>query len=104
MKKSVKFRFYEELNDFLPDNKKKVPFSHSFTGNPSVKDVIEAIGVPHTEVDLILVNQKPESFSYRLKDRDIISVYPVFESFNITDVTRLRNNSLRTTKFILDVH
>ena len=104
MLKTVKFRFYEELNDFLPDSKKKVLFPHSFTGSPSVKDVIEALGIPHTEVDLILVNQKSEPFSYRIKAGDIISVYPVFESLNISNVTRLRKNTLRDTKFILDVH
>jgi hypothetical protein len=41
------FRFYEELNDFLPPEQRKVPFSWSFHGNPSVKFAIEAMGVPH---------------------------------------------------------
>lgn len=53
------FRFYEELNDFLPLDKKKVAFLQPFDGTPSIKHVIEAIGAPHTEVDLILVNSQP---------------------------------------------
>jgi uncharacterized protein with PIN domain len=98
------FRFYEELNDFLPLEKKKEFFPYFFNGNPSVKDAIEALGVPHVEIDLILVNSLPVDFSYKLKNGDIVSVYPVFESFDITSVTHLRANPLREVKFILDVH
>ena len=98
------FRFYAELNDFLPRQKQFVTFPYSFFGNPSVKDAIEALGVPHTEVDLILINQKSVDFSYRLQESDFISVYPVFEMFDITTATRLRPAPLRVTKFILDVN
>ncbi len=104
MKKSATFRFYEELNDFLPAKRKKVAFVHIFTGNPSIKDVIESIGVPHVEVDMILVNSQPVDFKYRLKDHDEVSVYPVFETFEISGVSHLRKKPLRETKFILDVH
>jgi uncharacterized protein len=98
------FRFYEELNDFLPSGKRKTSFSFSFRGNPSIKHVIEELGVPHVEVDMILVNGNPVDFSYRLKRGDQISVYPVFESFDISNVQRLRAKPLRNPKFILDVH
>ena len=50
------FRFYEELNDFLSPERRKIAFDYAFNGTPSVKDCIEAIGVPHPEVDLILVD------------------------------------------------
>jgi len=104
MSKRAKFRFYEELNDFLPIDKKKSLFTYNFEGNPSVKDVIESIGVPHTEIDLILVNSQSVTFSYHLQDGDVISVYPVFESMNISNVTHLREKALREPKYILDVH
>jgi hypothetical protein len=55
-RRSAQFRFYEELNDFLPMNQRRRTFSYEFSGKPSVKDIVEAIGVPHTEIDLILVN------------------------------------------------
>jgi len=102
--KSAFLRFYEELNDFLPKEKKKTSFSCTFSGNPSVKDLIESHGVPHVEVDLILVNGKPVTFSYKVNDEDNISVYPVFESLDITGVTHLRQKPLRNVKFILDEH
>jgi uncharacterized protein with PIN domain len=98
------FRFYEELNDFLPQARRKIRFVYNFAGNPSIKDAIEAIGVPHPEIDLILVNSKPVQFSYKLKDEDEVSVYPVFETLDITTVTHLREKPLRDMKFICDAH
>lgn len=106
--KIVRLRFYEELNDFLPLEKRKVirpgRIEQNFTGKPSVKDMIESLGVPHTEVDLILVNGKSVAFSYLVNDKDEISVYPVFESLDISDVQHLRPKPLRESKFVLDVH
>ncbi len=104
MTHSVTFRFYQELNDFLPPEKKKKAFQYSFSGNPAVKDSIEALGVPHTEVDLILVNGRSVDFYYQLQEGDRVAVYPVFESIDIKKITRLRPKPLRETKFILDVH
>lgn len=101
---SALFRFYEELNDFLPREKKKREFIYTFMGHPSIKDAIESIGVPHTEVDLILVNGNSVSFNYQLTANDRISVYPVFECFDISTATKLHQQPLRKLKFILDVH
>lgn len=102
--KKARFRFYEELNDFLPVEHRKITFPYHFNGRPSVKDAIEAIGVPHVEVDLVLVNGQSVDFTWHIRDGDRISVYPVFESLDITDITRLRPQPLRETRFILDVH
>lgn len=102
--KKLYIRFYEELNDFLPPEKRKNRFEHNFIDRTSVKDLIESIGVPHTEVDLILVNNLSVSFDYLINDKDDISVYPVFESFDIADVQHLRAKPLREPKFVCDVH
>jgi len=98
------FRFYEELNEFLSEEKRKVSFPYEFNGKPSVKDAIEALGVPHVEVDLVLVNGESVDFSYNLQNGDNISVYPVFEGLDITPLIRLRGKPLRKVKFILDAH
>ena len=102
--KTAFFRFYEELNDFLPKTKRKIRFEHNFLARTSIKDMIESLGIPHTEVDLILVDGKSIDFSYVVKDRDDISVFPVFESFDISDIQHLRVKPLRDKKFVLDVH
>lgn len=102
--KIARFRFYEELNDFLPPEKRKIAFDYLFKGRPAIKDAIEALGIPHPEVDMILVNGRPVDFSYLLQEGDRVAVYPVFEALDISGVTRLREKPLRNPRFILDVH
>lgn len=97
------FRFYEELNDYLPEHRKKTDFKAEFDGRKSIKNIIEDFGVPPTGVDLILINGKSVDFNYILQDGDRVSVYPVFESFNIENVTLLRRDPLRRIRFIADM-
>ena len=87
-------------------NKDKIKkfFDHEFTGNPSIKDLLEAIGVPHSEIDLILVNGESVGFDYKMRGGEKVSVYPVFESFDISSEVKLRSKSLRDPKFIADVN
>jgi len=103
-KHKIDIRFYEELNDFLPEEKRKKRFAHQFIDRTSIKDLIESLGVPHTELDLILVNGKSVNFKYLINDGDDISVYPIFESFDIAEVQHLRPKPLRKPKFVADVH
>ncbi|QTA78406.1 Ubiquitin and RNAse domains-containing [Desulfonema limicola] len=98
------FRFYEELNDFLQEEQRKTTFSYEFIGTPSVKDSIEAIGVPHTEIDVILINGESVDFDYRMQGGEYISVYPVFESFDIISLVHLRSKPLREIRFVVDVN
>jgi uncharacterized protein with PIN domain len=98
------FRFYEELNDCLPAALRKRSFAHRFAGTPAVKDVIEALGVPHTEVDLILVDGRSVRFDHKLAGGERVAVYPVFERFDISPIHRLRPKPLRNPRFVADVH
>jgi hypothetical protein len=98
------FRFYEELNDFLPKYRRKTDFESPFKGKRSIKEMIEALGIPHSEIDLVLVNGKSVNFNYTVQDGDRVSVYPVFEFLNITEVTRVRKIPLRRNKFIADIN
>ena len=98
----AQFRFYEELNDFLPAKRRKTDFTHTFTRRASVKDMIESFGIPHTEVELIIVNGRSVDFSHIVTDQDHISVYPMFESLDIRPLLRLRPTPLRRPAFVLD--
>jgi len=101
---AAQFRFYAELNDFLPPERRFQEFTYTFLDVATVKDRIESFGVPHTEVDLILVGGQSVGFTYRVKDGDRVSVYPVFEAFDIAGLTRLRPEPLREPRFVLDIH
>jgi len=97
-------RFYAELNDHLPPEQRYRTVEKEFLVPTAVKDLIESIGVPHVEVDLILVNGESVAFSRLIQDGDRVAVYPVFEALDITPVVRLRPQPLRDPKFVLDVH
>jgi uncharacterized protein with PIN domain len=102
--RAAEFRFYEELNDFLPAARRKRAFEHRFTGRPAIKDAIEALGVPHTEIDVILVDGRSVDFGHRLHGGERVAVYPMFERFDVAPLVRLRPAPLRVTRFVLDVH
>jgi hypothetical protein len=97
------FRFHGELNDFLPTNRREYAFPHRFLLPASVKDMIEALGVPHTEVDIILVKDGPVDFGYLVQDGDSISAYPASTSRYIPSVVSLRLQ-LQEFRFVLDTH
>jgi len=103
MKRAV-FRFYAELNDFLPPARRGVAFVHEFHGGQSVKDAIESLGVPHTEIDLVLADGESVDFSWILRDGARVSVYPVFESIDVAPLSRVRPAPLREVLFVLDGH
>ena len=62
------FRFYAELNDSLPPERRFKEFEYSFLDIATIKDRIESMGVPHTEADPILVNGESVDFAYRVRD------------------------------------
>jgi len=96
------FHFYRELRDFLADPGASISIKYDFDGKPSVKDAIEAIGVPHTEVDSIVVNGAPAGFGYHLKDGDAVFVYPATLNPEIPAKVPLRGETPAT--FVVDVN
>jgi hypothetical protein len=98
------FRFYAELNDFLPRNSRGRDVGYAFRGAPTVKDAIEAQGVPHVEVDLILADGVSVGFGHLLHDGARVSVYPVFETLDVAELVRLRPAPLRVPCFACDAH
>jgi uncharacterized protein with PIN domain len=98
------FRFYAELNDFLPQERQGVDFSVQFAGHETVKHLIESLGVPHTEVDLILINGASVGFGAQVQHGDRVSVYPVFERFEVDTISHVRPEPLEEPRFVLDNH
>lgn len=104
MSAQVSIRFYEELNDFLPVTRRGRSFTQPMQESRSIKDLIESLGVPHTEVDLVIVNGESVDLSYLVEDGEHISVYPVFESLDISPLKHCQPEPLRNTRFVLDAH
>lgn len=98
------FRFYEELNDFLPPERRKREFTCPCARAATTKHMIEALGVPHTEVELILVNGQSAGFERLVADGDRVAVYPKFEAFDVAPLLRVRATPLREVRFVADAH
>jgi len=98
------FRFYEELNDFLPPERRRRAFSSPCARRATTKHMIEALGVPHTEVELVLLNGASVGFGALLGEGDRVAVFPKFEALDVTPLLRVRDQVLRSTRFVADAH
>lgn len=98
------FRLYAELNDLLPEPMRQRDLPRRVGEGTTVKDAVEALGVPHTEVEAILANGVSVDFAYRVREGDRIAVYPVFEGIDVTPLLRLRAKPLRDPRFVADGH
>src|SRR3990170_2768129 len=101
---TVTFRFYEELNDFLAPERRRRDFTSACARAATTKHMIEALGVPHTEVELILVNGESAGFGRLLQQGDRVAGFPKFETLDVTPLLRVRDHPLRVIRFVADVH
>ena len=70
------FRFVGELNDFLQRERREQAFATSCARAATTKHMIEALGVPHTEVGRILVNGAGSGFDRLLEEGDDVLACP----------------------------
>jgi len=102
--RSASFRFYGPLNDFLPAAYRQTTVICTFQGSASVKDVVEALGIPHPEIYLLLANGSPVDFSYIVREGDRVTAYPTFFALDVADLTRVAPPPQHEPRFIADVH
>ena len=100
----VTVRAYGSLNDFLPPERRQIATTCVVESRQSVKDLIESLGVPHPEIDLILVNGVSVPFDCAVQGGDRIAVFPRFRTLDIGTLTRVRPQPLDAVRFVADVH
>ncbi|MFH1359479.1 MAG: Mut7-C RNAse domain-containing protein [Candidatus Omnitrophota bacterium] len=100
----AQFHFFGSLNDFLTYQKRNRLFRYFFKGNPAIKDAIEAIGVPHPEVDCIVTNGRCVGFYYHLQPQDKVRVYSRKPEPRVRPIKHLKAKLLKHPRFILDSH
>ena len=98
------FRFIAELNDFLPRDRRDTAIAYRFEHRASIKDMIEAQGVPHPEVDVIMVDGQPVDFDYVVQNGDEVAVYPRSASGDLPGSTRAGPTPPAEARFVLDTH
>jgi uncharacterized protein with PIN domain len=69
------FRFHGSLNFFLPSDRRDSTFTHEFDWKGSIKDRVESLGVPHPEIEALVVNGRAVDFTYIIQSGDHIEVY-----------------------------
>jgi len=104
LSKDITFRCYAELNDFLPQEHRQKAFVHPLKTPVTLGEALESLGIPWSEVDLVLVNSEPEALYKRLRENDFVSVYPTFETLDIGQLKSVHSHALRVTRFVLDAH
>ncbi|MDF1546521.1 MAG: Mut7-C RNAse domain-containing protein [Bacteroidales bacterium] len=102
MQRKATFQFMYELNDFLQKKNRNQSITYVYKEAPSIKDAIEAIGIPHPEVAIILANNQSVSFDYKINNLDEIKVFPYYHKMDIQDIVSIK--PLGKARFILDVH
>jgi uncharacterized protein with PIN domain len=101
----VTLRFYAELNDFLPPLRRHAAFAVRVDGPTAVKDLIEAAGVPHPEVGLIVIDGEVGDFSARIRGGERVAVYPLFRRLPLDELgRRLRPPLEGPIRFLADTH
>jgi hypothetical protein len=99
---AVSLRFHGDLSFFLKRNSSGGHVFRTLREKTSIKDVIEACGVPHPEVDLIVCDGTACAFEFHLATAARVEVYPVSASFDIRPAHRLQRRYL--TRFVVDGH
>ncbi|MBP7867760.1 MAG: Mut7-C ubiquitin/RNAse domain-containing protein [Acidobacteria bacterium] len=101
---TITFRFYGDLNDFLPAATRGRDLERPESAGGSVKDGIEAFGVPHVEVDLVVINGEPRDFAALLAPGDRVAVLPDLGALAGAPGTRLLPAIDHPPRFVLDIH
>jgi uncharacterized protein with PIN domain len=101
---AASFRVYGALNDFLSPARRQGTLVCAFVPGTPVKDLVEALGVPHVEIDRIAVDGALVGFDYVVRDGDRVAIYPAFGTFELGDEGRLSPRPQTHARFVADVH
>jgi uncharacterized protein with PIN domain len=99
---TVLLRFHGDLNVFLVPKTNDAVIERQLSEKTSIKDVIESCGVPHPEVDLILIDEQPVGFGHTLANDATVEVFSVEN--HSTMYTEKRLQTTDNSSFVADVH
>lgn len=97
-------RVYGRLNDFLPPGRRQRTLVCAFDGRQSLKDLVEAAGVPHPEIDVVLADGEPVGFDHFVRDGERIALYPAFAQLDLPQASRVGPPPQADPRFVADAH
>ena len=98
----VRLRFHGDLSVFLGSKAGDAVIERQLAEKASIKDVVESCGVPHPEVDLILVDEQTAGFDHTLAKDTKVEVFPVEN--RDTSRTDKPLQAVGISRFVADVH
>lgn len=98
------FRFYAQLDRFLPGDRRGLAFDISCAERSTIKHMIEALGVPHTEVALVIANDTPAGLGRIIAEGDRIALYPKFETLDVSAISVTAPRPPGAPRFVADSH
>jgi uncharacterized protein with PIN domain len=98
----VRLRFHGDLIVFLRSRADDAVIERPLAEKTSIKDIIESCGVPHPEVDLILVDEQTVGFDHTLANDTKVEVFPVEN--RVTVRTEKQLQTVGIDGFVVDVH
>ncbi|MFW6324767.1 MAG: Mut7-C RNAse domain-containing protein [Desulfovibrionales bacterium] len=101
---TAEFRFHGEVKDFLSSGNKTGHLLYPLQRRASIKDVIESLGPPHTEIGRIIVNGQEKDFTHIVQPEDKIDVFPQPIPVPVCRATRLRPDPFDSIRFLVDVN
>jgi uncharacterized protein len=101
---TASFRFDAALDDFLAPDRRGREFSVACARAATTKHMIEALGIPHTEVEAILVNDAHADFDRILAEGDRVAVLASQPRVAGTRSCRLRGPLPDPPRFVADAH
>jgi uncharacterized protein len=102
--RTVHVRVYAQLGDFLPHARRGRAFAHRLRRPTSVKDLVESLGPPHPEVELVLVDGAAVGFGHLVQGGERAAVFPHFTELVPEGLVRASPPLLRDGRFLLDGH
>lgn len=99
---TITCRFHGDLALFLRKGERGHPIRRILREKTSVKDALEACGVPHTETDLIICNGVAVRFTHQLADESDVEVHGVGHSLELFPNERLQ--TIKASRFVADGH
>ena len=101
---SAAVRFHGELAGLMGPAARAKGLAYPVDRRASIKDVVEALGVPHSEVYAIEADGRAVDFSYLLEDGARVDVHPAVPPVAVTRPTLLRPEPLPAIRFVADVN
>jgi uncharacterized protein len=99
----IRFSFSNALKPLLKKAGPE-PVRYPLTRRAAIKDIIEALGVPHTEVGAIHVGSQDVGFDFIPHDGHFLSVQAVSPPLDVTRPSRVRPRPLPNMRFVVDVN